>query len=229
MKLSSSNAVTQLPFLMTSRNLLQLLVSTIGLAALSSEAAIITWGAATNITTDATQVSTTGTVHYTAAGSDLGDANTVDGSSVTVNGVEFFDNETYDNAFVSHRDTISGRTGISSGGGSYHDLLQFADRDSSNVDVPITFTELTIGTTGMVGAATSGNRLTVVNAQINVANPALHPELGGNVFTVDTRPFARTEVESPTNDTTHWKNNGESMWLMGKGMGDGVVGLLGGP
>jgi hypothetical protein len=68
--------------------------------------------------------------------------------------------------------------------------------------------------------------LTVVNAQINVANPALHPELGGNVFTVDARPFARPESESPTNDTTHWKNNGESMWLIGKGMGDGMVDLL---
>ena len=83
-----------------------------------------------------------------------------------------------------------------------------------------------IGTTGMEGAATSGNRLTVVNAQINVANPALHPELGGNVFTVDTRPFARTTAESPTNDTTHWKNNGESMYLIGKGMGEGMVDLL---
>jgi len=83
-----------------------------------------------------------------------------------------------------------------------------------------------IGTTGMVGAATSGDRLTVVNAQINVANPALHPELGGNVFTIDTRPFARTIAESPTDDTTNWKNNGESMWLIGKGMGDGMVNLL---
>ncbi len=86
-----------------------------------------------------------------------------------------------------------------------------------------------IGTTGMIGAATSGDRLTVVNAQINVANPALHPELGGNVFTVDTRPFARTDAQSPTNDSTHWRNNGESMWLIGKGMGDGIVPLLGGP
>jgi len=83
-----------------------------------------------------------------------------------------------------------------------------------------------IGTTGMEGAATSGNRLTVVNAQINVANPALHPELGGQVFTVDTRPFARTIAQSPTDDTTHWKNNGESMWLIGKGMGEGLVDLL---
>jgi hypothetical protein len=83
-----------------------------------------------------------------------------------------------------------------------------------------------IATTGMEGAATSGSRLTVVNAQINVANPALHPELGGKVFTVDTRPFARTTEESPTNDTTHWKNNGESMFLIGKGMGDGMVDLL---
>jgi alpha-galactosidase len=84
-----------------------------------------------------------------------------------------------------------------------------------------------IGTTGMEGVATSGNRLTVVNAQINVANPTLHPELGGNVFTIDTRPFARTTAQSPTNDTTHWKNNGESMYLIGKGMGDGIVDLLG--
>lgn len=83
-----------------------------------------------------------------------------------------------------------------------------------------------IGTTGMGGAATSGDRLTVVNAQINVANPSLHPELGGNVFTVDTRPLARTTEQSPTDDTTHWKNNGESMWLIGKGMGEGMVGLL---
>lgn len=86
-----------------------------------------------------------------------------------------------------------------------------------------------IGTTGMAGAATSGNRLTVVNAQINVANPTLHPELGGNVFTVDTRPFAETTENSPTNDTTHWKNNGKSMYRIGKGMGDGIVNLLGGP
>ncbi|MBT8044932.1 MAG: Ig-like domain-containing protein, partial [Verrucomicrobiae bacterium] len=86
-----------------------------------------------------------------------------------------------------------------------------------------------IGTTGMVGAATSGNRLTVVNAQINVANPTLHPELGDKVFTVDTRPFAETVENSPTNDTTHWKNNGKSMWLIGKGMGDGMVDLLKAP
>jgi alpha-galactosidase len=83
-----------------------------------------------------------------------------------------------------------------------------------------------IGTTGMEGAATSGTRLTVVNAQINVANPTLHPELGGNVFTVDTRPFAETTANSPTNDTTHWKNNGKSMYRIGKGMGDGIVPLL---
>jgi hypothetical protein len=83
-----------------------------------------------------------------------------------------------------------------------------------------------IGTTGMVGAATSGDRLTVVNAQINIANPILHPELGDNIFTVDTRPFAETTENSPTNDTTHWKNNGKSMYRIGKGMGDGIVPLL---
>jgi alpha-galactosidase len=86
-----------------------------------------------------------------------------------------------------------------------------------------------IGTTGMDGTDPNPipvDRVKVVNAQINVANPALHPELGGNVFTVDTRPFAETTENSPTNDTTHWKNNGKSMYRIGKGMGDGMVDLL---
>jgi alpha-galactosidase len=84
-----------------------------------------------------------------------------------------------------------------------------------------------IGTTGMAGPTTSGDLLKVVNAQLNVANPALHQELGGHVFTVDTRPFAETTENSPTNDTTHWKNNGKSMYRIGKGMGDGIADLLG--
>lgn len=86
-----------------------------------------------------------------------------------------------------------------------------------------------IATTGMEGAATSGDRLKVVNAQINVANPALHPQLGGKVFTVDARPFARSTEVSPNNDTTHWKNNGESLYLIGKGIGDGMVDMLTAP
>lgn len=40
------------------------------------------------------------------------------------------------------------------------------------------------------------------------------------------RPFARPTEASPTNDTTHWKNNGGSMCLIGKGMGAGMVDLL---
>jgi hypothetical protein len=110
------------------------------------QAATITWGSSVNILNDPTQISTNGTVHATAIGSRTGGAG-VTGASVTVNGVQFFDNLTIDAAFVSHNDVIGGRTGLpNTAGDDYYDLLEAGDRDSSSIDVPITFTGLTIGT-----------------------------------------------------------------------------------
>ena len=63
-------------------------------------------------------------------------------------------------------------------------------------------------------------------AALAVADPEKYPEFAGNVFTVDTRPFQRSPEESPRPDGSHWHNNGHTLWLIGKGMGDGMVNML---
>ena len=44
---------------------------------------------------------------------------------------------------------------------------------------------VSIGITGMANSACG----TILQAQLNVGNPALHPEFAGTVASVDTRPF----------------------------------------
>ena len=63
-------------------------------------------------------------------------------------------------------------------------------------------------------------------AQLAVADPGQHPEFDGTVFTVDTRPFWRDSSVSPSDFGYHWNHNGEAHFLIGKGMGDGMVDLL---
>jgi hypothetical protein len=108
------------------------------IAATSSHAATITWAAPVDINNDVTQISTNGTVHATAAGRNLGGANTT-GASVVINGVTFFDNQTID--APTHQDQISGATGVT---GVYNTLLNDGDRVNVGASVPITFTGLTI-------------------------------------------------------------------------------------
>jgi alpha-galactosidase len=98
------------------------------------------------------------------------------------------------------------------------DLISDLRAEFGNPSLPIS-----IGTTGM---AITGPYSLVEQAQLNVANPALHPELGGNVFTVDTRPFWRDASVSPSNFGYHWNHNGETHYLLGKGMGRGMTSLL---
>jgi alpha-galactosidase len=85
---------------------------------------------------------------------------------------------------------------------------------------------ISIGTTGM---DITGPYSLVEQAQLNVANPALHPEFAGTVFTVDTRPFWRDASVSPSNFGYHWNHNGETHYLIGKGMGQGMTNLLSPP
>ncbi len=119
-------------------------------AVVPSHAATIAWSVF-NIspTGNVSDISTTGTVHYTATGSDLGTADVVDGSSIIVNGVRFFDNLTSDTP--THRDTIGTRGGVPSianapgDTGNYFGLLNNGDRNSSGLST-ITLSSLTIGT-----------------------------------------------------------------------------------
>lgn len=123
---------------MSTKTLLTALTATATAFALgSANAATINWGTPVDIVDDETQISTNGTVHATAAGSNLGGGG-VNGDSVTVNGVEFFDNQTLD--APGFNDSIFDATGVS---GNYNTLLNDGDRVGSGA-ATLTFTGLTV-------------------------------------------------------------------------------------
>ena len=65
-------------------------------------------------------------------------------------------------------------------------------------------------------------------AQLALADPEKYPEFKGNVSGVETRDFQRMREESPSRQDYHWYRNWETFYLIGKGMGDSMVGLLSG-
>lgn len=69
----------------------------------------------------------------------------------------------------------------------------------------------------------------LMNAQLALANPQKYPAFQGNVAGVETRGFQRTIEESPSKQEFHWLRNWETFYLIGKGMGDAMVGMLTGP
>ena len=81
-----------------------------------------------------------------------------------------------------------------------------------------------IANTGMANATSGPGSL--IEAQGNVANPTLHPELAGTVATVDTRPFDYGELRGCNNQGYHWYFSGESYFNIGESMGQAMVKLL---
>jgi len=61
-----------------------------------------------------------------------------------------------------------------------------------------------------------------------LADPEKHPEFKGRVAGVETRDFQRTLEESPSRQDYHWMRNWETYYLIGKSMGDLMIGLLSG-
>ena len=84
-----------------------------------------------------------------------------------------------------------------------------------------------IGTTAMANA--SGDQLFICAAQAAVANPVLHPELAGTVFTVDARPFDYGQLLGMGTEGYHWFWNAESYFNIGQSMGLGMMSLLSSP
>jgi alpha-galactosidase len=83
-----------------------------------------------------------------------------------------------------------------------------------------------IAATGHGGANQKNPFSTVLAAQLAVADPRRHPAFAGSVFSVDTRPFWREPDVSPVNDGSHWHANGESYFLIGDSIGQGMVEML---
>jgi alpha-galactosidase len=82
-----------------------------------------------------------------------------------------------------------------------------------------------IANTGMANAPSGPGSL--IEAQGNVANPTLHPELAGTVATADTRPFDYGELSGCNNQGFHWYWSGESYFKIGESMGQAMMTLLG--
>jgi len=89
-----------------------------------------------------------------------------------------------------------------------------------------------IANTGMGGWNIVGSYKAKVEklmvAQLALADPRKYPEFKGNVGGVETRGFQRTRDESPSRQDFHWLRNWETYYLIGKGMGDSMLGLLSG-
>ncbi|MCU0781163.1 MAG: Ig-like domain repeat protein, partial [Akkermansiaceae bacterium] len=78
-----------------------------------------------------------------------------------------------------------------------------------------------IGNTGMANGS-GGN---VLVAQMNVGNPALHPEFAGTVTTVDTRPFDYGTLLGGSDEGYHWNWNAESYFKIGESMGKAMMAM----
>ena len=63
-------------------------------------------------------------------------------------------------------------------------------------------------------------------AQLALADGEKYPAFKGNVGGVETRGFWRERADSPSGQGYHWNRNWETYYLIGKGMGDSMVGLV---
>lgn len=83
-----------------------------------------------------------------------------------------------------------------------------------------------IATTGMSGwSETHPRALSLMEAQLAMADASKHPEFEGNVASVETRGFYRTPEESPSSQGYHWNRNAETYFLIGNGMAEEMARL----
>lgn len=98
-------------------------------------------------------------------------------------------------------------------------FIRDARRELSDADLPFVIAE-----TGMTGhEETHPRALSLMKAQAAVAE---RKEFRGNVAFVPTRDFYRDVEDSPSNHGYHWNSNGETMYLIGEGLGEAMIDLL---
>ena len=78
-----------------------------------------------------------------------------------------------------------------------------------------------VASTGMSGwNETHPRALSLMAAQAAIVDAGEYPEFAGNVGFVETRDFWRDSSVSPANQAYHWNQNSETLYLIGKGLGD---------
>jgi len=65
----------------------------------------------------------------------------------------------------------------------------------------------------------------LMNDQLAVADGEKYPAFKGNVAGVETRDFHRDTAASPSRQGFHWNRNWETLYLIGKTMGEKMVGM----
>lgn len=99
-------------------------------------------------------------------------------------------------------------------------------RDVRN-DLDIPNLPFVIATTGMSGWEEDHPRaLSLMEAQLAMADANTYPEFEGNVAVVETRGYYRPASESPADQGYHWNRNAETYFLIGNGMGEEMDRLL---
>jgi alpha-galactosidase len=84
-----------------------------------------------------------------------------------------------------------------------------------------------VANTGMSGwGETHPRALSLMQHQKDAVDPTRHPEFAGNTGFVETRDFWRDASVSPVDQAYHWNHNAETLWLIGKGLGDAMVPLV---
>ncbi len=85
------------------------------------------------------------------------------------------------------------------------------------------FVVATCGFNGGEGWEPGSSADTIFKAQMNVSDPAKHPDFAGNVKSVDTRPLYRAPEVSPRNQSFHYHGNAETYMLVGEAMGKAML------
>lgn len=85
------------------------------------------------------------------------------------------------------------------------------------------FVVATTGFNGGEGWEPGSSADTIFNAQMNISDPAKHPEFAGTVKSVDTRPFYRAPEVSPRDQSFHYNGNAETYMLVGEAMGKAIL------
>lgn len=93
-------------------------------------------------------------------------------------------------------------------------------------DLDVTELPVVIATTGMIGTEATGTRAELCEIQLQLGDPQANPEFAGTIRSVETRPFKRSDEESPSGFGYHWNHNAESHFLVGDAMGRAMLGLL---
>lgn len=103
-------------------------------------------------------------------------------------------------------------------------LIHSLRKEFNAPDAP--FVVATVGFGGGMTWQPGSSADTIFNAQMNVGDPAKHPDFEGTVRSVDIREFYRAPEASPRNQSFHYHGNAETYMLVGEAMGKAMVELL---